>query len=390
MCKLALPLGVQNRRPLLAGRGKPFLSSSNASAVALGAPPTATGETSAITYNVPAGGAGTYIFERPTGAVFTCSSGPSETTEDTQEGFSSSQITAQLSSLSKTVSNNVKGVLNGGGNRPTVTQNGFFLQTLGLAARRGRGVDPEWNLWIKGDYNKFSGNSLNGSQANLVFGLDFKPDPDTVVGGLLSYDTTDFTTLSAGTAGALDAEGYTLGVYGGRRMDNGLMIDGMLAYSALDYSVVNGAVSGAFDANRISMSVGISNRMEIGGMTVEPNANLIYARETQAAYTDSGATAHAEKKVTAGRLSLGPTIYFDPKDNGLAPWISVNAEYDFSDNGSTSAGSSAFADNLSLRAGFGFSLPTENGNLSFAVNAGGLGSGNYTSVGATLTYRMAF
>ena len=128
----------------------------------------------------------------------------------------------------------------------------------------------------------------------------------------------------------------------------------------------------------------------MGGLTVEPNARLIYAREKQGAYIDSGATAHAAQTITAERLSLGPTLYFNPSETGLAPWVSMNAEYDFSSTGALTAGSPSFDDQLSLRAGFGFTVPTPRGGVSFAVNAGGLGSDNYTSVGATLSYRMSF
>jgi len=343
----------------------------------------------AIVYTVPTGGAGNYAFERPERAELSCTSASAITTRDTQNGFSSEQISGQLASLSNTVSNNVKGVL-GGGTGPSVTRNGFFLQSLGLAARRSRGDKPEWNAWIKGDFTDYDGSALNGSQANLVVGIDHQPDPDTVIGGLLSYDTSDFTTNIGGTPGALKADGYTIGVYAGRRMGNGLLIDGMLGYSVLDYSVANGAITGAFDATRISIALGISSKMEMGGMTVEPNAKLIFARETQSAYTDSGPTAIAKQTTTAGRLSLGPTVYLNPNDAGVAPWFSVNAEYDFSSTGILATGSPSFDDQFSLRAGFGVNVPLSRGGLSFAVNAGGLGNDNYSSVGATISYRMSF
>ncbi len=245
-------------------------------------------------------------------------------------------------------------------------------------------------MWVSGDYDAMNGSAFNGYQADIVLGADYMLDPDTVVGGLFSLGKASYDTSFGGTTGALDNNGYTVGAYFGKRLGSGLIVDGLFAVSDLNYDVSNGAATGSFDATRYGLSMGVYKSTMIGDFMVEPKAKLIVAREKQDGYTDSTATAIAAKSVTNGRLTFGPKVYLKSQNPDILPWISVDAEYDWTTNVTVVTGAPALDDNLSLRARFGFVHQTDAGALNFDIDAGGLGTGQYSSVGASLVYRLEF
>ncbi len=333
---------------------------------------------------VPAGAGGTYsIIGRSLSFSCTFPNSP----EDAQDALQSLGLNG-VANLYQDVSGNLFGALNNG-TGPSATRNSFFLQSLGLT-QSTQSSRPDWNVWAKGSYDAMNGASFNGYQAGIVLGMDYRLDPDTVIGGLLSLGKASYDTSFGGTAGAMDNDGLTLGAYFGKRTGGGLIIDGLLAVSELDYAVSSGTTTGAFDARRYGLSMGVYKSTEIAGYVVEPKATLIFAHEKQDGYTDSTATAVAAKSVSNGRLSLGPKVYLKSENPDMMPWVAVDAEYGWTSNSTVVTGAPNFDDNLSLRAKFGFVHQADAGVLNFDINAGGLGTDVFNSVGASVAYRIEF
>ena len=123
--------------------------------------------------------------------------------EEVQEAFTSTQMVAQTNNLYNIMSRNVRGSLEGGGAGPQVSQNAFFFSSASLVSDMTEGG---LNFWATGRYVDYNGDSFEGYQADLVFGLDKKFNGNFVVGGLIGYDTSDFNIdLNAGTRGSLEA-----------------------------------------------------------------------------------------------------------------------------------------------------------------------------------------
>lgn len=250
---------------------------------------------------------------------------------------------------------------------------------------------PTWNAWIKGSWTLYEGDgsSFDGHVTNVMGGVDYRVREDLIVGVLAGYGIAEFDTVTGSTAGSFDAEGYTVGAYLGHRITPELTLDGLVAYTASEYDNRAGATAGAFDADRITAAGHLKGRIEWGVATIEPTLSVMWASEHQDAYTDSAAVAHPAQTVTAGRVSLGPRISFQPVSTGVgevAVWLAAMGEYDFSNRGgSATSGLPDINDVFSGRVQVGVNAVSDNGiRLALQGDVSGLGSGEFTAYGATI------
>ncbi|MEM9061999.1 MAG: autotransporter outer membrane beta-barrel domain-containing protein [Pseudomonadota bacterium] len=309
-------------------------------------------------------------------------------TEDVQEAFSSVGMMNHLDNLYDDIHRNTAGVLNGGGT-PIISQNGLFLQSAGKSAMDIPGTEAPFNVFLAAELTNYDGDSFDGLNGALTLGVDYRVSNDIIVGALVSGSRSDFSTLINANVGGLESTGITLGIYGAANVLDGVTIDGLLTWSGLDYDVANGGTTGDFNANRFGISVGVYNQMPFLGATLEPHARIIYGFEDQESYVDSVGRTVGSNTVNAGRIILGPRL-IAPTTNGFTPWIRANAVYEFSDSGSLATGAPDFDDVFSAQVGLGFEWDTDLGELGGEINFGGLGSGEYNSVGGTFNYALSF
>ena len=122
--------------------------------------------------------------------------------------------------------------------------------------------------------------------------------------------------------------------------------------------------------------------------------DFLLASESQDAYTDSAAVAHASQTVTAGRVSAGPRILFPemPTSSGYYRfWAGAMGEYDFSNTSPVpSSGLPDLGDVGSLRVSGGLDSRIGEGTLSLRADIFGIGSGEFTAYGGTLGYELPF
>lgn len=309
-------------------------------------------------------------------------------TLDVQRAFTSRQMMTHLSHLYEEMHRNSSGVLRDSSNA-TISQNKVFLQSAGKAAKDIPGAQPKLNVFLSAELTSFDADSFDGLTGDLILGLDYRINRDTVVGGLVGVGRSDFSTLINTNVGSLESTGLTIGIYGAARVVGEVTVDGLLTYSGLDYDVANGGTTGDFDANRFGISVGIYNRLPFMGAVLEPHARFMYGHEAQGGYTDSVGRAVGSNTVNAGRVVLGPRL-IAPTINGFTPWLLVNAVYEFSDSGQLVTGAPDFGDTLSGRVGLGFDWETELGEFGGELTFGGLGTDLYNSVNGTVSYSLTF
>ena len=257
--------------------------------------------------------------------------------------------------------------------------------------------DPMWNVWIKGRYSYYDGDAgtFDGYVADIFGGLDYKLSPNVVVGALAGFGRTDFDTVTSGTPGGFEADGFTIGGYTGIGFGGGVTFNAMLAYTGSQYDNSSGATTGSFDADRVTVAASLRGHHEMAnGWTLVPTFDFLLASEHQGAYTDSAAIAHASQTITAGRISAGPKILFPelPTSSGYYRfWAGAMGEYDFSNTSPVpSSGLPDLGDVGSLRLSGGLDSKIGEGTLSLRGDIFGIGSGEYIAYGGTVGYELPF
>lgn len=242
------------------------------------------------------------------------------------------------------------------------------------------------NVWFRGTFTHFDGDSFSGNTLNGVSGIDYLISDTVLVGVIGGYESGDFTF--AATNGAFDGAGLTAGAYVGVQLSQHIVADAFLTHSWLDYENRVGTASGTTDASRWLFSFNASGQYQLAqGFFLEPNVRFFYAHERQDAYLLSDGTAIASNNVESGRLSLGPRLRYafeDGMSNTWSTFISAHGEYDMSSESQTNSALPDLDDLLSARLGLGIDGLLSNGwSISLAGDLGGLGSGSLTSYTGT-------
>jgi len=376
----------------------------------------------------------------PAGVVGGGGNSASTQLDNQQSQITSTIITQQTGSFIAGVTDNISSLFDGTGSDPSFNPSGFTsnssqfsgdfsIQSTGLKrwvrdkrlamteARRKKQGGPkleavtqagdqlsdedligEYNFWIKGSgtYIDGEGYSYDGTQFDIVSGIDYRASKDAIIGLLFGYGRTDFDINDSGTTGSFEANGYSAGPYIGLRLDDHVYLDALLVYTRSDYDSASGSTTGQFDADRITGALNLRGKYPLeNGMILEPIIGLIYAHEKQEAYADSGGTNHNALTIKAGRVSVGPKLTLAPHqmENGkLTPWVGLKGEYDFS-NQSRGATSSLpdLSSFFSLRAQIGLDSLFEDGSkISLKGDLSGLGSNKYIGLGGQIRYDVPF
>ena len=256
---------------------------------------------------------------------------------------------------------------------------------------------PKWNAWIKGNWTYYDGDgsSFDGNTIDVLAGFDYKVDDQVILGLLGGYGNADFDTVTGGTSGAFEADGYTVGPYIGVKLSNNVQIDALAAYTYSDYDNRVGLTSGDFVAHRVTVGAQLKGTWQSDGFFIEPSARIMYAEEQQDAYTDSAGTRQSSLTIRAGRASVGPKVGFVHRtDDGMKikTWVAVKGEYDFSNQGDVPAsGLPDLDDVFSGRVSAGIDTSSDGGvGVSLQGDVSGLGSDEYLAYGGTARINVPF
>ena len=299
---------------------------------------------------------------------------------------------------------------------PFISENGFSISSRGLASLaripaskptiggelkqktypaaldiNNVPTDVPWNIWAAGHYSHYegNGNSFDGGIGSVHAGADYRITEQVLIGAVVGYAGAG---LDVGATGNLKSRGFTVGGYFGARVNETVRTDGYLAYTRSDYDVRAGTTTGSFDANRFSLGINVYGSMPMDGFTIEPGIRFVYGSERQDAYTDSTGTAVVGRTVTAGRVSVGPKLIWDPIETGsgsFSPWLGGYYEYSFSNtNAVATTGLPNIGNSSSARFTAGVNTDLGAGVLTLSGEVGGLGSGDYTSYGGNVKLRI--
>lgn len=251
-----------------------------------------------------------------------------------------------------------------------------------------------WNLWAKARYDNSDDERTNisGSTFSLQGGADYRLEEDIIVGVLVGYANSDFDTRTSGTDGRFAADSYTVGSYVGAKYWDRVRVDVLGALTFSNYENTVGTTQGEFDALRVTLGAQVLGRWEEGNFFIEPGVHVLYAHETQDAYTDSTGTDQDKEIVRSGSVSVGPKIGFIQQctDIGsVTTWGAVRGEYYFSnEDGATT---SVLSDLLAAKLAGGVDVALLNNmRLSVQGDISGLGANEYNAFGGSVAVFMPF
>ncbi len=225
-----------------------------------------------------------------------------------------------------------------------------------------------------------------------AFGAHFQVGKNAVIGAMLQFDYAE-DTLTDGTE--TSGNGWLIGPYFATQIgDHQLFAEGRLLYGQTDNETSTpGGASGDFDGDRWLASLGLEGRWDQAGYTLLPGVDVSYVRDEQDAYVDSAATAVAAQSISYTDVALGMGIEV-PLDGPAAGFIVTGGVAGiWSDTRQTLGGAAltTFDDGVRGRLDLGFRYDGGKGLQSTAnVFVDGLGSGDATTVGATLGVFMSF
>jgi outer membrane autotransporter protein len=238
-------------------------------------------------------------------------------------------------------------------------------------------VDPvRYQAWASVRYTGVTTtsalNNLEGGQVNGMLGLNYRLNPQIVIGAFGGYETMSFDDDSTAK---FEGEGLTGGVYGAWRPSNGLRLDAQISGTRLGYDVQSGAVTGSFDATRVIAAGGITGQTKFGDIMLEPSLRATAVWENQEGYTDSVGTLYGKRSFNFGKIAAGlkasRTFTLDA-GRSVTPYAGVAADYRFS-GGDTTATLEALDDfSLSLNAGLNAKLNSST-SLGLDGTVSGLG-----------------
>lgn len=189
-----------------------------------------------------------------------------------------------------------------------------------LAPRRGGaagdGSAADWGRWgafINGDlgFGEVDAtdreNGLEFDGGGVTAGLDYRLNDNAVVGAALGYTTldADFDRAATVSGGKVEADGYTVAVYGSY-FSGGFYVDGIVGYGSNDYDLsrriviptnsddpanqgANRTATADTESGQFALSLGAGYMIDSGALSYGPYARLSYLDGEIDAYREQGA-----------------------------------------------------------------------------------------------------
>jgi hypothetical protein len=178
---------------------------------------------------------------------------------------------------------------------------------------RALSADHRWYAWTEGQYSVYRDETGTLARRDGRFGMasvgaDYLVNERLSVGVMLQADRAaeDIDGFSG-----VSGRGWMIGPYLSAELTSELFFTGRLAWGASSNSseidIEGQTWNGDFSTRRMLARAAVYGRYAVGGMTIQPQIDLAYMRERQAAYTVTNGVSVVEVPgITAeiGRLSL--------------------------------------------------------------------------------------
>lgn len=253
-------------------------------------------------------------------------------------------------------------------------------------------LPPGFDIWTEGHFQRWDSRKgagdRSGDFAVAYLGADYAVTPMLVIGALIEFDW--MTDHSASLNTDLNGAGWMAGPYAAIKLSDNLFFDARVAAGQSSNSISPfGTYTDTFDTDRWLAKAGLTGNWQMGAFRLSPSASLIYAGETQGAYTDSLGFAIPEQTSRLGRLSFGPEIaYAFQAGDGLTvePYASLTGMWDFDKQSALSSGGFVTAESdVRAKAEAGVLVRSLSGtSLRLSGTYDGIGSRDVSAAGGQL------
>ena len=259
-----------------------------------------------------------------------------------------------------------------------------------LLAQYNTGLQPGFDVWVKGSLDHASSDNRKLDLGLLFIGAEYHLSNTTLVGVLTQFDWSDEKDTT--NSFRMDGKGWMVGPYLATRLGKNLLFDGRAAYgqSSNTISPLDTYVD-SFDTTRWLVAGTLTGDFNRGGWRFSPHVSVSYFKEAQKAYIDSIGNTIAAQTISLGRLTFGPevsTSFNVGEDTVISPHIGVKGIWDF-DKAQTidlTTGLASGSDN-ELRASIEAGLTTQFNNgwrLAGEGHYDGIGDDNLEAYGGSL------
>ncbi len=249
--------------------------------------------------------------------------------------------------------------------------------------------DRVLSVWVEGGFSTQEAGASDSNHNQIYAGIDWRMNPDMVVGLFGQIDTSEEKNAVSGTN--VDGNGWMAGPYVAARINDAFIFDSMVAIGGSETKIVNGSVTGSFDAQRLYAKVQATGDFQFGGLDLAPHVALHYFEEDRSSFTDSSGAFVAGDRVSLGRLSFGTAISHEfslADGSSIIPKIGLTGLWDFNqtDTVSTSNGSASGTDDFRLRLDGSLSMQmASNARLDGGLYYDGIGTDDMSAYGGKLS-----
>ena len=250
-------------------------------------------------------------------------------------------------------------------------------------------------MWTKIGFTRASDESASTHLGLAHAGIDYRVNPNVVVGLMGQYDDTEEDGTNGAGGFSVSGQGFLVGPYGVVRF-GGVTVEGRAAFGRSSNEVSPyGTYTDEVDATRQLYRVGVSGRAELTDrISLVPSAVLVHFSEESDAYTDSLGVAIAAQEANVGRLTFGPTLEATlGASDELRLTFGAEGLWDFDTTGRVDLVSGRVAsgdDELRMRLNAGASVRVGQGELGINGFYDGIGADDFEAYGGSASFKLRF
>ena len=229
------------------------------------------------------------------------------------------------------------GAIGGGTDTGALGAKSFYAGS-GMQVGEGKsagGGERRIGVWTNVAYSNIeddlSSTAYDGNVFSLLVGADYQVSDRFLVGMAFGYENIDLDTTF--NRGSIEADGFTIAPYAGYVINRYFTVDVSGGYndSSTDLtrtSPISGSVvTGQMDSSRWFVGGNLNAHYQVKRISLLGRAGLLYATETQDAFTESDTTFNPERDIDLGQLRIGAQIAY--RMGKVQPYVTGTFEYDF-------------------------------------------------------------
>jgi outer membrane autotransporter protein len=213
-----------------------------------------------------------------------------------------------------------------------------FYAGPGMQVGEGKsagGGERRIGIWTNAAYSNIeddlSSTAYDGNVFSILVGADYQVSDRFLVGVAIGDENIDVdTTFNRGT---VEVDGFTIAPYAGYVINRYFTVDVSGGYndSSTDLtrtSPISGSIiTGEMDSSRWFVGGNLNAHYQVNRISLLGRAGLLYATETQEAFTESDTTFNPERDIDLGQLRIGAQIAY--RMGKVQPYVTGTFEYDF-------------------------------------------------------------